>query len=84
MRPAALWTSGVAAGEDWNSGSYQFDGSGNIKAIGAQRFRYDAVSRLVEAKIWVPENNPPLNSFDDGFETGDACEWSGTVGGGCP
>jgi RHS repeat-associated protein len=75
MRPAALWTSGVAGEENWNSGSYQFDGSGNIKAIGAQRFRYDAVSRLVEAKIWVPENNPPLNSFDDGFETGDTCNW---------
>jgi RHS repeat-associated protein len=75
MRPAALWTSGVAGEENWNSGSYEFDGSGNIKAIGAQRFRYDAVSRLVEAKIWVPENNPPLNSFDDGFETGDTCNW---------
>jgi RHS repeat-associated protein len=75
MRPAALWTSGVAGEENWNSGNYQFDGSGNIKAIGAQRFRYDAVSRLVEAKIWVPENNPPLNSFDDGFETGDTCNW---------
>jgi RHS repeat-associated protein len=31
------------------SGDYQYDGAGNIKAIGADRYAYDLVSRLVQA-----------------------------------
>jgi hypothetical protein len=59
-RPAALWTSGVASSEDWNSGAYLYDGSGNIRAIGGQRYRYDAVSRLVEAELRIPETSATL------------------------
>ncbi|MCM2268691.1 MAG: hypothetical protein NDJ75_01160, partial [Thermoanaerobaculia bacterium] len=59
-RPSALWTSGVANGEDWNSGAYAFDGSGNIRAIGGQRYRYDLVSRLTEAELRIPETSETL------------------------
>jgi hypothetical protein len=31
----------------WCSGAYQYDGSGNIKAIGADTYRYDEFGRLV-------------------------------------
>lgn len=31
------------------SGDYQYDGAGNIKAIGADRYAYDLVSRLVQS-----------------------------------
>ncbi len=47
---AVLGPSGVAGG-DWDSGTYLYDGIGNIRAIGADRFVYDAVSRLVDAKV---------------------------------
>jgi len=59
-RPSALWTSGVANAEDWNSGAYLYDGSGNIRAIGGQRYRYDGVSRLMEAELRIPETSATL------------------------
>jgi hypothetical protein len=58
-RPAALWTSGVAGGENWNSGAYAYDGAGNIKSLGGNRFRYDGVSRLREASVWIPQAGGP-------------------------
>jgi RHS repeat-associated protein len=39
------------AGVPWTTGVYQYDGAGNIKAMGADTFRYDKVNRLVEANI---------------------------------
>jgi len=59
-RPSALWTSGVANNEDWNSGAYLYDGSGNLRAIGGQRYRYDGVSRLMEAELRIPETSETL------------------------
>jgi RHS repeat-associated protein len=39
------------AGEPWTTGEYLYDGAGNIKAMGADTFRYDKVNRLVEANV---------------------------------
>ena len=35
----------------WDSGSYEFDSTGNIYQIGQERFTYDRVSRLVDATV---------------------------------
>ncbi len=47
-----LWTSGGA-------GSYQYDGAGNIKQIGSQKFAYDRTGRLAEARV-LPQAADPL------------------------
>jgi RHS repeat-associated protein len=35
----------------WASGAYQYDGSGNIRAVGADQFAYDQVGRLTQANV---------------------------------
>ncbi|HEX4955562.1 MAG TPA: RHS repeat-associated core domain-containing protein [Thermoanaerobaculia bacterium] len=35
----------------WTSGDYRYDGAGNITEMGGSWFRYDGVSRLVEARV---------------------------------
>jgi hypothetical protein len=39
------------ASGDWNSGTYAYDGAGNVKAMGASSFAYDALSRLTEGRV---------------------------------
>ena len=51
-RPYRITTSGVTSG-DWDSGIYRYDGSGNVKRIGEQHYRYDKVSRLLEGTVEV-------------------------------
>ncbi|MFQ5529173.1 MAG: RHS repeat domain-containing protein [Gemmatimonadota bacterium] len=46
-RPAAIRTTGVTGGSNFDSGGYQYDGAGNVKSIGGDSFSYDGVSRLV-------------------------------------
>ncbi len=46
-RPAALWTTGASS--NWSSGTYRFDGAGNVAAIGTANYAYDGVSRLTRA-----------------------------------
>jgi YD repeat-containing protein len=47
MRPASI-TATVGAATPWGSGTYTYDGVGNVKAIGSNYYRYDHVSRLME------------------------------------
>ena len=35
----------------WDSGTYSYDGAGNIKAIGADTYTYDALSRLSQTNV---------------------------------
>jgi RHS repeat-associated protein len=42
----------------WDSGTYQYDGTGNIMAIGADVFTHDRLNRLLTAKI---NRHPHLN-----------------------
>jgi hypothetical protein len=48
-RPSSLAATGPYA--RWSSGTYSYDGAGNIKAIGPSTFTYDPVSRLVSASL---------------------------------
>jgi RHS repeat-associated protein len=49
-RPASI-TVKKGASTLWASGAYAYDGAGNIKSIGTDRFRYDQVSRLIRAEL---------------------------------
>ncbi|HEX3067372.1 MAG TPA: RHS repeat-associated core domain-containing protein [Thermoanaerobaculia bacterium] len=54
-RPSTIRGVSASNTELWNSGSYSFDGSGNIKAIGNTAYYYDAFGRLTGWK--TPETN---------------------------
>ncbi|MEM7048667.1 MAG: RHS repeat-associated core domain-containing protein [Acidobacteriota bacterium] len=41
----------LAPGASADGLSYQYDGAGNVKALGDERYRYDSVSRLVEGVL---------------------------------
>ncbi len=45
-RPASITAN--FTGGSWATGTYAYDGAGNIKAIGSDQFKYDGVSRLLE------------------------------------
>lgn len=49
-RPSALAASGSYA--SWSSGTYAYDGAGNVKSIGTSSFTYDKVNRLVAASLF--------------------------------
>ena len=47
-RPRQIFASGSAS---WDSGLYQYDGTGNVKAIGTDTYVYDKVGRLKRANV---------------------------------
>jgi RHS repeat-associated protein len=46
-KKAIALDSGSAAGVQWTTGAYAYDGAGNIRQIGGKQYVYDPVSRLV-------------------------------------
>lgn len=72
LRPQSFSTSSTSA--DWSSGTYRYDGAGNIRSIGQSTFTYDQVSRVKTAELLV-EGMPGL-PFADGFESGDLHCWA--------
>lgn len=58
-----LLLAGAARGQNivapgrWSSGAYMYDGSGNIKNIGADRYSYDTAQRLVYGTAAGPNNS---------------------------
>src|SRR6185369_12830663 len=48
-------------------GTYVYDGSGNIKAIGANHYLYDGAGRLIEATAITPAQNLVRNYSYDAF-----------------
>jgi RHS repeat-associated protein len=48
MQGAAVGATSTA--QSWTAGPYAYDGAGNIKTIGTDRFTYDRVGRLVTAQ----------------------------------
>lgn len=60
LRPASITVSGVTT--TWETGAISYDGSGNIKQMGVSpnwdRFKYDRVSRLVEADLGADVATP--------------------------
>ena len=47
-RPARIRTTGVPSGSNFDTGTYTYDGAGNVKEIGDRSYTYDGVSRLVQ------------------------------------
>jgi len=59
--PRSDW---AADGIAWSSGEYAYDGVGNIKQVGNDVYRYDAMGRLSEATagtVQTPSVAPPIN-----------------------
>ncbi|HEX4955564.1 MAG TPA: RHS repeat-associated core domain-containing protein, partial [Thermoanaerobaculia bacterium] len=50
-RPGRIEVKDGAGATLWTSGDYRYDGAGNITGMGGSWFRYDGVSRLVEAHV---------------------------------
>ena len=71
VRPASVTVRGPLGLTLWTTGTYAYDGSGNVKSMGSgsttDTFFYDTVSRLLEGKISTrsvevdkrPGNGPP-------------------------
>ena len=59
----------------WNTGVYNYDGAGNIKAIGGSNFRLDLASRLLEADILSGGNR--FNQAFDYDEFGNITTFDG-------
>jgi len=54
QRVASIATSGVTPPQDnWSTGSFAYDGAGNVTSIGSDSFEYDTVSRLTRGSLWV-------------------------------
>ena len=45
-RPASISVTTPTSVSRWTSGTYAYDGAGNVKAIGTHTFTYEKVSRL--------------------------------------
>ncbi|ANM29537.1 hypothetical protein ABI59_07995 [Acidobacteria bacterium Mor1] len=56
MLATAPWAS--PSNTVWASGAFEYDGAGNIAAIGGQTYVYDVVGRLVEANV-LPQATDP-------------------------
>ncbi len=56
-RPARISVGGVSIGDPFDTGTYAYDGSGNIWAMGADRFEYDPLGRLTRADVhdWLQD-----------------------------
>ena len=47
-RPATISTSSAAGTELWSTGTYTYDGAGNIHGIGSLKYQYDGLGRLLK------------------------------------
>ena len=52
-RPAAITVTTPASGVRWSTGTYAYDGAGNVEAIGTHTFTYDKVSRLTAGNLYL-------------------------------
>ncbi len=59
-RPGRLHTSG--ADQNFDSGSYAYDGAGNVTEMGSDRYVYDLLSRVQEAEVEVPHKGCGLEN----------------------
>jgi RHS repeat-associated protein len=57
----------VSGGDNWSSGPYLYDGAGNVKRIGSQRYKYDRMSRLVEGEVLVGAQEKTQSLAYDAF-----------------
>jgi RHS repeat-associated protein len=47
----------------WTTGTFSYDGSGNIKAMGSDRYAYDSVGRLIQAAVKGDVESYKYDSF---------------------
>jgi len=59
-RPLSQTVSG--SGTFWNSGTYAYDGAGNIIGIGSQTYSYDKIGRLLSSTTASMDSTPVLRS----------------------
>ncbi len=65
-RPSSLQAQTPAGTVRWSSGTYTYDGAGNIRAIGNSAFNYDWVSRLTSGTVDLAPTgaaNPRTQSY---------------------
>jgi RHS repeat-associated protein len=65
----------------WSSGTFAYDGAGNVKAIGTNVYVYDTVSRLVSGTVEGPANRQDYSYDSFGNRTATARTGGGCVGG---
>jgi RHS repeat-associated protein len=63
-RARRIYTGGVGGGANWDSGTYQYDGAGNVKRIGADWYIYDRVNRVVEGTSLAPWKKKQKYTYD--------------------
>ncbi len=81
-RPASITTTGAVT--NWSTGTYAYDGAGNIVKMGSDWFLYDKVSRLVAGNI-ATVTQKQCHVFDafgnmlraDVIATGSTCPTTG-------
>ncbi|GMU66392.1 MAG: hypothetical protein AMXMBFR36_26660 [Acidobacteriota bacterium] len=76
-RPASITVKNSSGAVLWASGGYSYDGAGNIKQIGADKFRYDKVSRVREAQLDV---GGVTRNQSYGYDTYGSIQWISTDG----
>ena len=52
-RPASIRITSPSGTVGWDTGTYAYDGAGNVKAVGTHTFVYDKVSRLTSANLFL-------------------------------
>jgi hypothetical protein len=68
-RPASITVTTPSVIVRWSTGAYGYDGAGNIKAMGAQTFAYDKVSRLTTANLYLePTSSATLRTQSYTFD----------------
>jgi RHS repeat-associated protein len=64
----AVSVEAVSSTPPWVSGDYLYDGSGNVKSIGAERYTYDVVGRLKSATVGAGRTDAKTQRYEyDGF-----------------
>ncbi len=53
QRTRRIQTTGVVGSNNWDTGTYSYDGVGNVTRIGTSWYRYDEVSRLKDSGIYL-------------------------------
>ena len=83
-RPASMQAESAGGQTLWQSGTFRFDGAGNVLELSAggesagdsftDRFVYDGVSRLRSSKQWI-RRSTVASIFADGFESAGTEAW---------
>jgi hypothetical protein len=65
---AAAFAQTCASSVSWCSGTYAYDGMGNIRAIGADTYVYDTAGRLVSGTAGVQQTPAVVSRQDYSYD----------------